>query len=226
MRSTLLLLLLGLPAAEPQDPGPPPAARPLQLSAPAPAPSGDVVLAEVITLLEQGDFRRALELAIPAISAHPHLAPSFRAAADLAMDQLHRQGATAVYLNPTPGSLPPSAGPRELRFGFDAGTMTGVRIEWSRPGSRIDGIGFRTGTGLMVYSSVIFTGHAAAYIDWRLNDKLQLETPLGILFYGASPYPLIQLGLQVNPPGKPMHFNIGIGYLSGFLPDLGVGFLW
>jgi hypothetical protein len=223
MRSLLPLLLFALPTAATDDNPPPPVPAPA--SAQVPVVTGEALLAEVVGHLEAGDFGAAVQLAVPAISAFPALAPSFRAAADLAMDQLHRQQPAPIIINQ--GSVAGfTSEPAEWKVGFDVGTMTGLRVEWDRNGRVIDSMGFRVGGGLMVYSSVIPTGHAAYYIDWRLSERLRLETPIGLLLYGGSPYPLIQLGLQVEIPERSMHVNAGIGYLSGFLPDIGVGFLW
>lgn len=262
----LLVLLMGADAPEPvpapAEPPPAPTAgeaqpagadpaasaeAPAEPAPPAPAQSGEEVLARAVAALTEGDYDLALTIAIPAMSAWPELAPSFKAVVDVAADQneRRRQGATGVagaapgpYAPPgartgTEGyGRPPGYGyPRrnrgELLWGFDFGFPTGVRVEWKLGRRVVDSLGLRVGGNFLLYGSVYPVTDLTFFMDWKVAEVWQIETTTGLFVYYGWPYAQIGAAAQYDPKG-PMHINAGakIGPYGSLMPDLAVGFVW
>lgn len=140
-------------------------AQPLPSEYATPAPQrigvrGDQLLDEVVELLEQGQYAKALELSVPAVSQYPDLSVSFLAVAELAMDQMQRQAwgvgamtmtsAPSAYAPPSTYTPPSSYGTtyssgygsvsnqpsepltgRKARFGVEMGSPFSLRLEWT-----------------------------------------------------------------------------------------------
>ncbi|MEL6344805.1 MAG: hypothetical protein AAFV53_16930 [Myxococcota bacterium] len=202
---------------------PPPA---IPVTPPSSVPDiGRVLLEEATFLLKVGRFEDAIALSIPAISQHPELAPSFQAVAALATDQLNRTDSISAM---TPQNMPSQTGSRskEVRFGVDLGLPTGVRVDWKRSRGVADSVGFQIGGTLMYLSEP--SVQLNYYVDWRMGEKFQLVTPVGLLISYGSPYLIVGLAGQFDPPDKPFHVDVGVnvGTSSVFVPTASVGFLW
>ncbi|MFT7519917.1 MAG: hypothetical protein ACI9MC_002061 [Kiritimatiellia bacterium] len=212
---------------------PPPASNP---------EDGRALLDQVTTLLSDGSFQKVIDLSLPAVSAHPELADSFRAAADLAADQLDRER------NPVPisqfGVIGGSPGYRPVRLGaakrgdereglllgFEIGLPTAVRVEYKIGGTAVDSVGFRVGGNLLLTgSSSAYNGvDVTIYTDANLTKRYQIELMTGLFFdpFG-SPYLTAGAAVQYDPP-SPLQINMGLRVAtSGYIaPELTVGFVW
>jgi hypothetical protein len=226
----------------PETPPPPPAEAPPPAAAEAPASAGQALLDACVADLAEGRYEDAIAKAIPAISEHPELAPSFQAVADVAADQLERRrtapidrdsAAGAPYASaPPPAYYPPPPpgyyGRRErarLTGGVELGLPTGFRIEWKIAQSAVDGWGFRLGGNVAFYDGTYPSFELMSFVDWTLQDSWQLETSVGL----GAPYPALQVGaaLQWDPPDEPVFVNIGGRFgMYGGTPDIVVGWVW
>ena len=196
------------------------------------------MLDRVTTLLSAGRYQEALDLAIPAAVKYPKYEAGFRAAADLAADQLRRsnlsaadRGAYSPYApRPRRGALKRGDDRQGFLFGFELGLPTALQGEWKIGRSAVDGVGLKIGGGLRMYgASSVYTGvDTAIYMDWNLTRRWQLQTTvLGVFFdsYG-SPYPNFGLAAQYDPP-NPLQVTVGMRIGTyGFVPQASVGFLW
>ncbi|MFK7931125.1 MAG: hypothetical protein AB8H79_23270 [Myxococcota bacterium] len=206
-----------------------------------PVASGQTVLEEVTDLLAQGEYTKVVEVAVPAASAYPEQAEAFRAAADLAIDQLDRQRNrpenVATYdaydpyaPRPRRGALRRGDTRAGFVLGFDAGFPSSVRGEWKIGGTAVDGVGVRIGGNVQLLSSSSASGgvDSSVYTDWTLTKRWQLETGVGIFFSDSgSPYVNVGGAVQYDPP-NPFQAQLGVrvsvfGYV---VPDAGVSFLW
>lgn len=202
---------------------------------------GRALLEQITDLLASGSYDRVVALALPAVSEHPDLADSFRAAADLAQDQLARERAGGLpdledpyarYGRPVRRGAAKRGDDRKgLLLGFEVGAPTAVRGEWKIGGSAADGVGLRVGGNAMIMDSgSAYTGvDSNLYVDWNLTPKWQLETSLGVFFtQSGSAYPNVGMAVQYDPP-SPLQVNVigarlnAYGYL---VPDVSVSFLW
>lgn len=231
------VLLLLTAEAVPETPEDPPSGEPVVEAVDDPPPPREVIiiddrallgqelLDEAMALLAQGDFEAALLLSVPAISDFPELTDSFRAIASLATDQIHRKPSAAAVM-----VAPPQYGRRvrsedNTRLGFTSGLPTGFLIDWKMKGQIVDSMGLLLG-GNITFGSTIAVIQVNYYIDWKLGETLHLNTPIGLVFYSASPYAMIGIGLQYDPP-SPLQVNVGVGAMSSaVVPNLSVGFLW
>lgn len=207
-----------------------------------PAPSldeGAAVLERVTDLLAEGSYQAAIDLAIPAAAKYPQLEPGFRAAADLAADQIRRaevdprQASPYAAYAPRPrrGALRRGDERKDVLLGFQVGLPTALQLEWKLGRSVVDGIGLKVGAGVMVYGlSSAYTGvDSAIYLDWNLTRRFQLHTTaLGVFFdaYGSA-YVSTGAGIQYDPP-NPFEATVGLrlGGPTHIVPQASVGFLW
>lgn len=210
-------------------------------SAPVIPGDGQERLEQVTALLAEGEYEQVVALAVPAASAYPDLEQAFRAAADLAVDQMERTrdrpltGANYEEFDPYAprprrGAMRRGDDRSGFLLGFEVGAPTAVRGEWKIGGTAVDGVGVRVGGNLMFESasSTIPVLDSQVYADWNLTPKWQLETGLGLFFDPyTSPYVNVGGAVQYDPP-SPFQVNVGMrvssfGYVA---PDVTVGFLW
>lgn len=121
-----------------------------------------------------------------------------------------------------------SSDPRNgLMVGFDLGAPTGLRVEWKAKGSSVDGVGVRIGENFFVYQSSLFLNpELMVYADFG-PSTWQVEVATGASFYYGSPYPMVGVAAQYDPP-EPLQANIGmrVGRYLSITPDIGVSFIW
>jgi len=201
--------------------------------------SGAEVLDQVTTLLAEGEYQAALDLAIPAAATYPELQSGFRAAADLAADQLRRSkldpldvaGYSPYAPRPRRGALRRGDDRQGFLLGFDVGLPTGLHGEWKLGRSAVDGVGLRVGGALTLYGSgtSVFPGvDTSLYLDWNLTRRWQLQTTVLGVFWDTTGSPYLNLGVaaQYDPP-SPLEITVGARLgVYGAVPQASVGFLW
>lgn len=230
-----MLLLLGADDGDPVGATPPAPPAPATATATAPDPArGEELLRMATEALLAGDYEVVVHIAIPSISEYPELAPSFRAVAEIAIDQQERafekltfdaDGDREVYL---PGIEPggPIGGNRDgLAGGVELGLPTGVRVEWRFPRGAVTSIGARSGVSLnWPYGYGMFAN--SVFADFRIAEHLELEPNVGLTVFSGSVYGLVLLSLQYDPP-PPIQGNFGVGIAGSYIAiDATVGFVW
>jgi hypothetical protein len=212
----------------------------------------EIRLKRSVELLAAGDWYGALELAVRSITDYPDQAESFDAIARIATDQLARSRGPAsagapvgaptgsptpdatVWRNPgtwRPGGWTerPHPGARDPRkgilLGFDVGLNTGARIEWKAKGRTVDGVGFQASLGTIIYGGLYLMPVTQVYVDFASRSDWQFETSLGMFWSSGTPYPLVGVGAQWDPP-RPIQVSLGLDVGPGVFPDVSVGFLW
>jgi hypothetical protein len=189
---------------------------------------GEIELQRVIQLLSDGQYEAVLAAAIPAMSRWPSLAPSFRAAFEVAADQLERRRLGYRESRPTRQRR----ASREWRedvvdWGFDIGLPSGLRFEWKVGGRVLDSFGFRVGGNFVAYDGVHMISDSAVVFDVPIRGPWQLEGLVGFIGYYGWLYPQTGAALQYDPP-SPLLLNVGarVGPESSVVPELSAGFVW
>ena len=197
-----------------------------------PREEGEALLEDLQQMLKELRWEEALELAIPAASTWPELEESFRTVGMIAADQIRRS--TEEEDDRSAGSRRGyryrDSDPRSKRFlfGFEAGLPTGVRTEYKFGGRTVDSLGLRVGGNLLFYlfSGVYPVGDGSLYVDFRVADRWDFETSLGVMLYSGSLYPTLGVAAQYDPE-VPFQLSIGARLAPfGLMPDVAVGFLW
>ena len=114
-----------------------------------------------------------------------------------------------------------------LQVGFDLGAPSGIRVEWKTKGSGIDSFGVRVGENFFVYNGGVFLNpDVMVYADF-VPATWQVEVSTGASFYYGSPYPMVGVAAQYDPP-EAFQANIGmrVGRYLSISPDIGVSFVW
>jgi hypothetical protein len=235
----LVALLAPLLAVEPFEGGG--EAPPWTHSAdPQPSASGYELLERATGALGRGEYERALEIAVPALSAYPDLAASFQAVIDVAHDQIARRPPGppgSPELSPPPlGAEPPPrfvttwVGERPLgptKIGFEVGLPTGLRVEWDTAMPLVSDLGFRVGGNVLAYGPY-GVADLTGFVDLHLAEPLEIELSAGlVLVYLYLPLPQAGAAIQIDPEG-PLHVNLGarVALYYGTVPDVNVGFVW
>ena len=213
------------------------------------------LLSMATQLLAQRAYEQVLQIALPAISQYPDYSASFRALADIAIEQMGRNANVVERRDVTEmadvpldrgDNLPtedvddrPRYRHRKYRHrdkrkgilvGFDIGLPTGARLEWKARGGAVDGVGIRVGGNLLAYASggltVLPVAESLVYVDFNLSPTWQLETGMGGFLYYGTVYFQTGVAIQWDPP-SPIQVNAGVRIgVYGPLPDVSVGFLW
>lgn len=241
------IVLVALPAIAADPPLPPTA--PAVLEAPPAPPAADArtgaeVLASCTKLLEVGLWEEALEVSLPAIVTYPAYANSFEVVATIATDQLVRassgpsvppasaayrpaEAPVVVYRSASGRTPRKKSGESAMRWGFDLGFPSGLRVEWHAARSVVSDVGFRAGGNVVFYDGVHVSSDITGFVDWRLAESWDLETSVGTVVYFGYAYAVIGAAAQYDPKG-PMQVQLGVRATpyGMVVPEASVSFVW